>query len=158
MGLSAPISAQEFPNQEREPKVVCRRLWRSDLTTERSTDCLGVCYCNSLVCRLRNLRSCQPRPGPMVASGLCTHLARRQKTWTGLSRNSVGLNLLIRRLKCATSTFIHNVAIDPASARPWKWRGRLDVALGRGFRTETPAGCSESTLEPPGFKLTTSAI
>jgi hypothetical protein len=47
------------------------------------------------------------------------------------------------------STIIHNVAVDPASARPWKWRGRL----GRCARaplphTEMPAGCSEFTAEP----------
>jgi hypothetical protein len=36
------------------------------------------------------------------------------------------------------STIIHNVAVDPASARPWKWRGDLDAALGRGFRAEIP--------------------
>ena len=34
------------------------------------------------------------------------------------------------------STIIHNVAVDPASARPRNWRGDLEAALGRGFRAE----------------------
>ena len=34
------------------------------------------------------------------------------------------------------STIIHNVAVNPASARPWNWRGDLEAALGRGFRAE----------------------
>jgi len=46
------------------------------------------------------------------------------------------------------SNIIHNVAVDPASSRPWKWRGDLGVAPGRGFRAEVPAGCSEVTDEP----------
>jgi hypothetical protein len=35
------------------------------------------------------------------------------------------------------STIIHNVAVDPASSRPWNRDGSLGVVLGRSFRCGT---------------------